>query len=64
LADALLADIGKGQAFGRVKVTKLAMALTAETKDAACTQAFSKMQLDASLGKPLPVFNKRSIAFI
>jgi hypothetical protein len=31
-------------------VTKIAMALKAESDDAACTQAFSKMQLDASLG--------------
>ena len=33
-----------------MNVTKLSMVLTAETKDAACAQAFSKMQLDAGLG--------------
>ena len=33
-----------------VKVQKLVMALTAESDDAACTQAFSKMKLDASFG--------------
>jgi hypothetical protein len=59
--DALLADIsdestrGKAKlladaAIAGVKVKKVAMALTAETGDAACAQAFSKMQLDASLG--------------
>ena len=33
-----------------MKVKKLAMTLTAESKDAACDEAFSKMRLDASLG--------------
>jgi hypothetical protein len=42
----LLADA----AIAGVKVKKLAMALTAESKDDACEQAFSKMRLDASLG--------------
>ena len=42
----LLADA----AIAGVKVKKVAMALTAESDDAACTQAFSKMQLNASLG--------------
>jgi hypothetical protein len=59
--DALLADIGDENtkakaklladaAIAGVKVKKVAMALTAESEDAACAQAFSKMQLDASLG--------------
>jgi hypothetical protein len=59
--DALLADISDEStrakaklladaAIAGVKVKKLAMALTAETGDVACAQAFSKMQLDASLG--------------
>jgi hypothetical protein len=59
--DSLLADIGDEKtkakaklladaAIAGVKVTKIAMALKAESDDAACTQAFSKMQLDASLG--------------
>jgi hypothetical protein len=58
--DALLADIGDEKtkakaklladaAIAGVKVKKVAMALTAESEDAACEQAFSKMQLDASL---------------
>ena len=58
--DALLADISDEStrvkaklladaAIAGVKVKKLAMALTAETGDVACAQAFSKMQLDASL---------------
>ena len=42
----LLADA----AIAGVKVKKLAMALTAESEDDACEQAFSKMRLDASLG--------------
>jgi hypothetical protein len=42
----LLADA----AIAGVKVTKVTMALTAESDDAACAQAFSKMQVDASLG--------------
>ena len=59
--DALLADISDENikakaklladaAIAGVKVKKVAMALTAESEDAACAQAFSKMQLDASLG--------------
>ena len=59
--DALLADIGDEStrakaklladaAIAGLKVKKVAMALTAETGDVACGQAFSKMQLDASLG--------------
>ena len=59
--DALLAGIGDettkakakllaDAAIAGVNVTKLSMVLTAETKDAACAQAFSKMQLDAGLG--------------
>jgi hypothetical protein len=59
--DALLADISDGStrakaklladaAIAGVKVKKVAMALTVETGDVACAQAFSKMQLDASLG--------------
>ena len=61
MRDALLADIGDettkakvkllaDAAIAGVKVKKVAIALTAETEDAACTQAFSKTQLDASLG--------------
>jgi hypothetical protein len=42
----LLADA----AIAGVKVKKLAMALMAESEDAACDEAFSKMRLDASLG--------------
>jgi CHASE2 domain-containing sensor protein len=42
----LLADA----AIAGVKVTKVAMALTADTEVAACMQAFSKLKLDASLG--------------
>lgn len=60
--DALLADIGDENtsakaklladaAIAGVKVKKVAMALTAESEDAACEQAFSKMQLDASLAR-------------
>ena len=59
--DALLADISDEStrakaklladaAIAGVKVKKVAMALTAESGDVACGQAFSKMQLDASLG--------------
>ncbi len=59
--DALLADISDEStrakaklladaAIAGVKVRKVAMALTAETGDVACAQAFLKMQLDASLG--------------
>ena len=59
--DALLADISDEStrakaklladtAIAGVKVKKVAMALTAETGDVACAQAFSKMQLDVSLG--------------
>ena len=59
--DALLADIGDEStrakaklladaAIAGLKVKKVAMALTAESGDVACAQAFLKMQLDASLG--------------
>ena len=59
--DALLGDISDEKtkakaklladaAIAGVKVKKLAMALTAESEDAACDEAFSKMRLDASLG--------------
>jgi len=57
--DALLADISDKKttaklladaAIAGVKVTKVAMALTADTEVAACMQAFSKLKLDASLG--------------
>ena len=59
--DALLADISDEStrakaklladaAIAGVKVKKVAMALTAETGDVACAQAFLKMRLDASLG--------------
>jgi hypothetical protein len=59
--DALLADISDEStrakaklladaAIAGVKVKKVAMALTAETGDEACAQAFLKMRLDASLG--------------
>ena len=37
-------------AIAGLKVNKIAMALTAENADVACGQAFSKMQLEASLG--------------
>ena len=42
----LLADA----AIAGVKVKKLAMALTAESEEDACEQAFSRMKLDVSLG--------------
>ena len=42
----LLADA----AIAGMKVKKVAMALTADSEDAACDDAFSKMRLDASLG--------------
>jgi hypothetical protein len=59
--DAFLADIGDAKTKAKaklladaviagVKVKKVAMAFTAESDDAACTQAFSMMRLDASLG--------------
>ena len=59
--DALLADISDestrerakllaNAAIAGLKVNKIAMALTAENADVACGQAFSKMQLEASLG--------------